>query len=298
MYGITFFVCSKFWVSRCILVAISVIFFLTIRLESRAPCRKEVRRRFRMKALQQRKRSHVWCCASKGVRKSLHDVWDLWSIRRMPMKAKKSRERNHATGATRLKFKNRIFSSESTRENSPQASRKLVLESQNQTEKDERKYSNSKSSRKLAASSPELINMEYTNHRYMSKIFECLRKKLGMSAVNAPFSMEAYQTYVFMWWIFLTSSMKAAIHLGPNYLADSEIYKNTKCEETESLFIITQSRWKNIRKKFWTWNAWSIPHLPGRVGISHWSRDQMGEGKSMCLCWFRSMDRWRRVQKQ
>ena len=59
-----------------ILVAISATLFPTIliRLESRAPCQKEVRRRHRMKALQRRKRSHVWCCvsASKGVRNSLH----------------------------------------------------------------------------------------------------------------------------------------------------------------------------------------------------------------------------------
>ena len=30
--------------------------------------------------------------------------------------------------------------------------------------------------------------------------------------------------------IFMSSSTKAAIHLGPNYLANSEIYKNTKFE--------------------------------------------------------------------
>ena len=65
-------------------------FFLTIRLESRAPCQKEVRRRLRTKALQRRKRDHVWWRASKGVRKSLHEVWDLWSIRWIPMKEKKS----------------------------------------------------------------------------------------------------------------------------------------------------------------------------------------------------------------
>ena len=34
--------------------------------------------------------------------------------------------------------------------------------------------------------------------------------------------------------------MEAAIHLGPNYLANSEIYKNTKFEEIESLFNITE----------------------------------------------------------
>ena len=34
--------------------------------------------------------------------------------------------------------------------------------------------------------------------------------------------------------------MKAAIHLGPNYLSNSEIYKNTKFEEIECLSSITQ----------------------------------------------------------
>ena len=76
--------------------------------------RKEVRRRLRMKALQRRKRSQVWCCASKGVRESLHEVWDLRSIRECRWK-KRSLKSNQATGATGLKFKNWIFSSESTR---------------------------------------------------------------------------------------------------------------------------------------------------------------------------------------
>ena len=34
--------------------------------------------------------------------------------------------------------------------------------------------------------------------------------------------------------------MKAAIHLGPNYLANLVIYKNTNFEEIQSLFNITQ----------------------------------------------------------
>ena len=68
------------------------------------------------------------------------------------------------------------YSQASRQENSPPTSRKLVLEDRSQTESDERKYSNSKSSRKLAASSPELKNMEFTNHQYMIKIFQGLRK--------------------------------------------------------------------------------------------------------------------------
>ena len=34
--------------------------------------------------------------------------------------------------------------------------------------------------------------------------------------------------------------MKAAIHFGPNYVSNSEIYKNTKIEDIESVFNITQ----------------------------------------------------------
>ena len=63
------------------------------------------------------------------------------------------------------------YSQANRQENVPQATRKLMLEDQNQTESDERRCSNSTSSRKFAASSPELTNMEYTNHQYMSKIF-------------------------------------------------------------------------------------------------------------------------------
>ena len=45
---------------------------------------------------------------------------------------------------------------------------------------------------------------------------------------------------VLIWGMFMSSSMKAAIHLGPNYVVNSEIYKNTKFEEIESLFNVSQ----------------------------------------------------------
>ena len=217
--------CSILWISRCILVAILATFFPTIpiRLESREPCRKEVRRRLRPTA----KARNVWCCASKGVRKSLREVWDLWSIRNAD-------ERKEVVQASRRlllpdsKFKFG-YPQASRQENVPQATRKLVLEDQNQTESDERKYPNSTSSRKLAASSPEMKkNLEYTSHQNMSKIFQCLRKKLGKSCSDAQFP-----TNVLKWGMFMTSSMKAAIHLGPNYVSNSEIYRNAKFEDVE-----------------------------------------------------------------
>ena len=117
-----------------------------------------------------------------------------------------------------------------------QAIRKLGHKDQTQIKREE----NPPSTRKLAACSPEFRNMEYTNHRYMGKIFGNLDKKLGMSAINALFSMDSYKTNVLRLGLFLASSMKAAIHLGPDFLTNLEIYKNTKFEKIWSVFNITQ----------------------------------------------------------
>ena len=67
----------------------------------------------------------------------------------------------------------------------------------------------------------------------MTKIFLFLQQKYS------TFALEALKTNVLIWRMFMSSSMKAAIHLGPNYLAKMEIYKNTNFEEIQSLFNIT-----------------------------------------------------------
>ena len=91
--------------------------------------------------------------------------------------------------------------------------------------------------------------------------------------------------------MFMSSSMKAAIHLGPNYLANSEIYTHTKFEEIESLFNITQKL--VMERAFWRDSECEMPGtfitFLDEISIISWSSDQMGKGKSMCLCWFRSM---------
>ena len=92
----------------------------------------------------------------------------------------------------------------------------------------------------MGASKPKYQNMRYTNHQYMTKVFQFLQKRLGMSATHATFSMQAYKTNVLIWRMFMPSSMKAAIHLVPNSLPNSEIYKNTIFEDIESLLNITQ----------------------------------------------------------
>ena len=80
---------------------------------------------------------------------------------------------------------------------------------------------------------PELRNMEYTNHQYTSKTFQFPLKRLGMSATNATFSMEAYKTIVFIWRMFMISSMKVANHLGPDF--QKNIRRSAKTQDSRTL---------------------------------------------------------------
>ena len=97
------------------------------------------------------------------------------------------------------------------------------------------------------ASKPEYQNMRYTNHQYMTKKKkpplpppQFLQKKSGMSASDATFSMQAFKINVLIWGMFMSSSMEAAIHLGPNYLTNSEIYNKTKFEQIGCVFNIAE----------------------------------------------------------
>ena len=111
---------------------------------------------------------------------------------------------------------------------------------------------NSSSTRKLAASLPELKNMEISNHRYMEKIFQCLQKKLGRSAIDATFSMEAYKASVLIWSMFMASSMKAAIHLWSRFLDEfGNLQEHTKNSRIFGVYSTLLGRWqRNILKKF------------------------------------------------
>ena len=69
--------------------------------------------------------------------------------------------------------------------------------------------------------------------------------------------------------MFMSSLMKATIHLGLNCLTNLEIYKNTKFEEIESLFNITQMlgmehseeilnvKWLEYSSPLWTRSVFS-----------------------------------------
>ena len=122
----------------------------------------------------------------------------------------------------------------------------------------------SSSTRKPDALSPEMENLRFSKHRYMGKICQCLQKKLGRSALDATFSIESHKTNVLIWRMFMASSMKAAIHLGPDFLRNSGIYLNTRFENIENVFNIIQKFIKehseeilNVRGLEYTLPSWT-----------------------------------------
>ena len=52
--------------------------------------------------------------------------------------------------------------------------------------------------------------------------------------------MDSYNNCVLTWRMFMTSSISAAIHLGQDFLENLQVYKNTKFENIENVFNITQ----------------------------------------------------------
>ena len=62
-----------------------------------------------------------------------------------------------------------------------------------------------------------------------------MQKKLGITAGYSTFALETLKTNVLISGMFMSSSMKAAIQLEPNYLANLEVYKNANFTENSDL---------------------------------------------------------------
>ena len=201
------------------------------------------------------------------------------------MRWKTSRESNQVNGAPWLKSKNRTSSSESTREFSSNQQETGAGESKPNIE-----YSHSTGSRKLAASSPELKNMEDTNHQYMSKIFRCLRKKSGMSANNVTSSTDTYKRNVLIWECLWLRRWKPPIILGRTWSRFRKNYRNSKIR---GYWELVQHYSKIGNRAFWRNSEREMPGICGtflvEFDIGQWSIGQVGESKSMCPRWFRSM---------
>ena len=132
--------------------------------------------------------------------------------------------------------------------------------------------------------------MKYTNHQYMTKVFHFLQKKLGITAGYSTLSMEALKTNVLTCRMFMSSSMKAAIHLGPNELANLEGYKNTNFEEIQSLFNIAQKLILEYSEEILNVRAIESPSLSWtRSVLSHdhviqWTKAKLRVYSDSVLC--------------
>ena len=209
------------------LVAIAVVFFLTIGSESRAPYQKEVNGRLQVKAHQWQNqkpmvpaKARLLSLVARNPRSETNSSQDL-GYPANPGNADERKEVVIASGNIgQSALRSEVgYSQVSRQENALMTSGNCWHEEQLQKQRDEKAYSNSNSARKLAQSATpktEFQNMRYTNHQHRTKILQFLQKKLGITAAYSTFSMEALTTNVLIWRMFMSSSMKAAIHLGPN----------------------------------------------------------------------------------
>ena len=96
----------------------------------------------------------------------------------------------------------------------------------------------------------ETWNSRTTTHEQGFSAFQFFQKKLGMSATDATFSILTFESNVRIWRMFMTSSTKAAIHLGPNYLSNSEIYKNTNSRRLRVCSTLVKCWLLNVLNNF------------------------------------------------
>ena len=86
----------------------------------------------------------------------------------------------------------------------------------------------------------EFCNLKITDINYVSKIFRFLMKKLGVPEGQESFATEAHKNNIMMWGLLVSSTMKAAIHLGLNYEKNIKILKCRNSENVGNLFTLTE----------------------------------------------------------
>ena len=90
--------------------------------------------------------------------------------------------------------------------------------------------------------------MQVSNSGFLEKVFENL-KNLAEDA--HPLEIQAHKTNILIWGLFMSTTMRAAIHLGPNY---TDILEVTQILITEILNV------KTIDCTFASWSTSSLAH--------------------------------------
>ena len=278
MNGLTYFVCSIFWISWRILEAILPTFFPTIpiKLESSAPRRQEVTKQL---TIWPQPRTEA---GSPRTKRPFEQVKGL-------------RTSIQSTGVAWLKFKNRIFTIESRRECSAR-NQETGAGGSKPNMKWWRLIFSLHKVNKVAALSPELKYMEYTNHQYMSKIFSVC----GWSWESPQLTHSQWKytrQCIALCECFMILSMTAAIHLG----SKSEFYKNKKFEVKESVFNITRKlvmehseEIPNVKCLEYSSPSWARRVFSHEQATS-WARSKKYVSTLIPFC---MLDRWQTLQER
>ena len=117
-----------------------------------------------------------------------------------------------------------------------------------------------------------------------------LTEEIGKACTWCYVPKEAYKTNVLIRGMFMASSMKAAIYLGPDILKNSNIYKNTRFENIENVFNTTQKIDKRTsRKNSECEKLGRFITIMDEISTGQRPGGQIGEGKSLFLRFLRSM---------
>ena len=123
-----------------------------------------------------------------------------------------------------------------------------------------------------------------------SRFFSVCEGFLGMSALDATYSMEAYKTNALLWECLWLRRWKPPFILGRIISRIRKSHKNTKIR---GYWECVQHYAKVGERTFWRSSECEMLGVfitfLGGIGTSQWSSDQMGESRSMCLRWFRSL---------
>ena len=77
------------------------------------------------------------------------------------------------------------------------------------------------------AVSPEMENMRFSNYPYV-----------GRAPITSTFAVDSYRNNVLAWGLFMTSSMKAANHLGRSFQENLEITQKLMKEQLEEILNV------------------------------------------------------------
>ena len=108
-------------------------------------------------------------------------------------------------------------------------------------------YWEQKQSASTYKSGKEFGTVQSPIQHYVGQVFVNLQKKLGITEGSEE--LGPMNTNILIWGLFMSSSMRAAIHLGQTDTENMAVFKNMRVEEIQNVFKITQRLcWKILKR--------------------------------------------------